>query len=169
MINQLFLPLICTVTEQLLERATRACFRWVQVFPHCTGSRSTGIPKTNPSEATSSVFTPTQSKCLHCVLPWTTTTLYMSSSGPSLTACSSLHTSWLRQGTEGHLQHWSVLHFLLFSSGLLTQCWRFSCFCLSCQTPWPQQTWGSHKAESYVSKGLMEWPWVICRKVATNG
>lgn len=71
---------------------------------YCKAGSSTGIPETNPREATSSVFTPTQSKCPCCVLPRTTTMLYMCSFCPSITALSSSYTSWFREGPEGHLQ-----------------------------------------------------------------
>lgn len=49
-INQPFLPHISTVTEQLLEIATRACFRRDQVFPHCTARQAAAPASPKPTQ-----------------------------------------------------------------------------------------------------------------------
>lgn len=49
MIAQPFLPHICTVTEQLLEIATGACFKWAQVFPHCTARQAAALASLKPT------------------------------------------------------------------------------------------------------------------------
>lgn len=170
-INQPFLPHICTVTEQLLEIATRARFKWAQVFPHCTARQAAALasPKLTPvrqhplcshlhKASVLAVCCPKSPPRCTCALP-------VPASQPS-------HLPTLH-GLDGVLKvtygtNLYLISFSFFSSGLLNWMRRFRCYCLPCQTSWQQRAWGSHKAESYVSKRLMEWPSVIRRKVGMN-
>lgn len=170
-INQPFLPHICTVTEQLLEIATRARFKWAQVFPHCTARQAAALASPKPTPVRQHPLCSHLHKasvlavCCPKSPPRCTCALPVPASQPS-------HLPTLH-GLDGVLKvtygtNLYLISFSFFSSGLLNWMRRFRCYCLPCQTSWQQWAWGSHKAESYVSKRLMEWPSVIRRKVGMN-